>query len=189
MDLYLLEFFSRKYPYLFFLFCFIYGTFGVENGSSTFVILSKFACFSFAWYIVTTSIVVFCALNIPITRDYLYQLLGKEFVISKVGNPGLFTMKKFGGFAASALVVNEGGKVVNGFVNIYNADRFLESRCERIEKDPDFSDKEKKKLKKEGIDIHTHLIKRPVVGPIDSAIRLEAVNKAWHYFTDVFKRK
>lgn len=112
IDLYLLAFFSKRYPYLVFVFTFFFGNFGYTDSLTQNQFYAKFACFLFCSYLVSASIAVFVAFNIPLSRDYLYNLLGKDFVTSKIGNPGLEQLARFGGFAAAAYAANELGRLV-----------------------------------------------------------------------------
>lgn len=143
LDLYLIEFFSRKYNYLIFIFSFTFGTFGYDNNLSQHQFLFKFSCFLFSWYLVYASIIVFISFNIPVTKNYLYELLGKEFVISKIGNPGLDGLARFGGFAALGLFINETGRIVDGYATTTNAEKALETALKAIRDDPYLTDKQK----------------------------------------------
>lgn len=174
IDLYLLEFFSRKYQYLLFIFSFFYGTFGYTDALSVGQYVSKLGCFFFSWYLISASVMVFCAFNIPVTKNYLYNLLGKEFVISKIGNPGLDALARFGGFAAAGLTANEIGRVVDSYAKVSNGNEFLKIRLEEIDKNPNLTPFQKQLETKETLRLHAAMIQTPSEGTLDRMTKVEA---------------
>ena len=174
VDLYLLEYFSRKYPYCIFIFCYFYGTFGYTDGLSDLQFVCKVLCLVFSWYLVYISILVFCVFNIPSTKKYLYDLLGKDFVTSKIGNPGLDGLARFGGFAALGFAINEGGKIIDGYATVDNANDALKTQIAAIEGSPYLSPKQKAAATEEAIRSHQQMVKKPAQGTLDRIAKIEA---------------
>ena len=173
VDLYLLEYFSRKYPYCIFIFCFFYGTFGYSDGLTELQFLGKFVCLLFSWYLIYTSITVFCVFNISVTKEYLYNLLGKEFVVSKIGNLGLDALARFGGFAALGLAINEAGRLGDRYVIVGNATTALNIQLDAINKDPNLSVKQKAVAVEKALQSYRQMVKTPAQGTLDRTIKVE----------------
>ena len=174
VDLYLLEYFSRKYPYCLFIFCYFFGTFGYTDALSDLQFVCKVLCLLFSWYLAYISMVVFCVFNIPSTKKYLYDLLGKDFVTSKIGNPGLDGLARFGGFAALGFAINEGGKIAGGYATVNNANEALKLALEGIEKSPYLSPKQKAIATLEAIRSQQQMVKTPPQGTLDRIAKIEA---------------
>lgn len=174
VDFYLLKYFSRKYPYCVFIFCYFFGTFGYTEDLSDLQFVCKVLCLVFSWYLAYISIVVFCAFNIPSTKKYLYDLLGKDFVTSKIGNPALDGLARFGGFAALGFAINEGGKIAGGYATINNANDALKIEIEAIEESPYLSPKQKAAATQEALKSHQQMVKTPPQGTLDRIAKIEA---------------
>lgn len=174
VDLYLIEYFSRKYPYCVFIFCYFYGTFGYTDGLSDLHFVCKILCLVFSWYLVYISILVFCVFNIPSTKKYLYNLLGKDFVISKIGNPGIDGATRFGGFAVLGLGVNECGRLLEGYETVKNANEALAAQLAAIEGSHYLTTKEKAAATLEAINSHQQTVRRPPQGTFDRIAKIDA---------------
>ncbi len=96
--------------YLIYIFAFFFGNFGSPEGVSDNMLAFKYLCFLYSWYVLATSIFIFISFQIPSLKDYLYNLLGKDYVISCIGNPGVRPLVKAGGVAIGFAVGNEVGK-------------------------------------------------------------------------------
>ena len=141
-DLYILELFTRQIPYFFFLFTIIYGTFGYQNQLSTKIWCFKAICFFFSWYLLATSLLIFAIFKVPTTQKYFYDLLGKEFVISKIGNSGGKAALMFWGTAATAVAGNEIGREADRAFNQSEALQTHKTICESVERNPHMTDQE-----------------------------------------------
>lgn len=192
IDLYLLGFFSKKYPYLLFIFFYTYGTFGYTDALTDLQFLVKFVCFLFSWYLVYTSFIVFCLFNIPTSKEYLSNLLGKEFVVEKIGNPGFEVFTKFTGFAVAGLAINEVGRLADGYVIVGTANSALTERQNVIENSSHMSPKDKKQAIQESLRIHGYMIRSQPQGTFDRITRVDAhqhmMSSASKAFTSFFKK-
>lgn len=186
IDIYLLSFFCKKIPYLFFIFCYFFGTFGYSESLSDLQFICKFSCFVFSWYLAVASLTVFCAFNIPITKDYLNNLLGKEFVVSKIGNPAGEMAVKLGLVAVVGAGVNEAGKYVNGQQIVETANTALEHKVKVIHETPDLTQKEKGKAVQDALKVHTAMCQVKPEGTLDRAMKLEAHKDMVARFTSIF---
>ena len=175
VDLYLLAFFSKKYAYLFFVFAFFFGTFGYTDQLTETQFCLKFVCFVFSSYLVYISVIVFVLFNVPLTKDYLYKLLGKEFVTSKIGHPGIAHLAKFGGLAASIVAVNETGRAADAVINSYNADKALNSQLESIDKTQNLTLNDKREATKDAFKMHHEIATRKPEGTIDRVCKIETI--------------
>lgn len=184
IDLYLLEFFSRKYQYLIFIFSFFYGTFGYTNALTISQYLAKMLCFFFSWYLISASVIVFCAFNIPVTKKYLYNLLGKEFVIGKIGNPGLDALARFGGFAALGLTANELGRVWDTYAKNRTCTEFLKVRLDEISQNPDLTTLQKQQAVLETLKVHGVMSQAPTEGTLDRITKVEAHQNMMNRFSE-----
>ena len=187
VDLFLLGFFSKKIPYLFFIFSYIYGTFGYTDALTDFQFIIKTVCLLFSWYLIYTSLIVFCVFNIPISQKYLTNLLGKNFVVDKIGNPGLGTLAKFSGFAVAGFAVNEVGRLADGYIIVTTAEIALENRMRVIENNEYMSLKEKKQATQESLKIHDAMIQTKPQGTLDRISKVEAHRHMVSSASDVFK--
>jgi len=98
-------------PYfLVYIFCFFFGNFGSPEGITNGVLLFKFICFLYSWFIIGTSIFVFISFQVPSFKNYLYELLGKEYRVSCIGKKGIKPVLKVGGAAVGLFAGNELGK-------------------------------------------------------------------------------
>ena len=174
VDLYLLEYFSRKSPYCVFIFCYFYGTFGYTDGLTDLQFVGKVFCLVFSWYLIFTSIMVFCVFNVSVTKKYLYDLLGKDFVVSKIGNPGWDAATRFGGFAVLGLAVNEGGKFVDGRTTVINGNDFLGAQLTVIEESPYLSPKQKSLATQQALKAHYQMAQKAPEGTLDRVAKIEA---------------
>ena len=174
IDLYLLTFFGKKIPYLFFIFCYFFGTFGYSESLNDLQYICKFSCLVFSWYLGSTSFIVFCVFNIPVTKDYLNNLLGKEFVVSKIGNPGFKEVCRFAAVVASGVGVNEAGKFINGQQIAQNANETLENTVRVIHDSPDLTSKERGKATQEALKVYSTMCQVKPEGTLDRAMRHDA---------------
>ena len=174
VDLCLLEYFSRKYPYCVFIFCYFYGTFGYTDGLTDLQFVGKVFCLIFSWYLIYISIMVFCVFNVSVTKKYLYDLLGKEFVVSKIGNPGWDAATRFGGFAVLGLAINEGGTVIDGHTTVSNANGILGAQLTAIEESPYLSPKQKALATQEALKTHHQMAQKAPQGTLDRVAKIEA---------------
>ena len=193
IDLYLLEFFSRKYPYLLFLFSFFYGTFGYTSGLSDHEYLFKISCLLFSWYLVYTSLVVFLLFKIPTTKKYLYDLLGEPFVVSKIGNPGIRSLTKYGGVAVFGLTVNEIGRITDGYAKVANANALLDKEVERINKSCSMTQEQRATAEIEALREYGKTARSPSEGTFDKLAKTESrasmVESASKTISDLWKGK
>ena len=174
VDLYLLSYFSKKVPYLFFVFSFAFGTFGYSKALGEFLFLVKIACFLFSWYLISTSFIVFCVFNIPTSKRYLYNLLGKDFVSEKIGNPGLDTLAKYSGAPVLGLAVNEVGRVTDSVVIVKAANSALNERAHVIEGTDCLSAEEKGEELRASLKIHADMAQAKPQGTFDRMLKVEA---------------
>lgn len=189
IDIYLLSFFCKKIPYLFFIFCYFFGTFGYSESLSDLQFICKFFCLVFSWYLGVSSLIVFCAFNTPITKDYLNNLLGREFVVSKIGNPGSEAAIKFGAFILGGAVANETGKYVNGKQIAEIANTTLEHKLTMIHVTPDLTPKEKGRAVQDALKLHTAMSQVKPEGTFDRMMQLEAQKDMVARFTGMFSGK
>lgn len=168
-DLCLLEFFTRKYPYLFFLFTFFFGTFGYTENSSFF----KFSCFFFSWFLMSISLTVLCLFNLSMTKNYFYDLLGKDFVIRKMGNPGLETFIKYWAPLLGGLAANEAGRLLDSWAIIKTAQVGLESTLQLVQSDPSLSADEKAAMTQQAFLTKNQMLLRAPEGTIDRIFKID----------------
>jgi len=64
----------------------------------------------FSWYIIGTSLFVFIIFNIKTSQKYLYDLIGADYVKSKIGNPGAEQLAKVVGPIFGGTLIDEGGR-------------------------------------------------------------------------------
>ena len=188
VNLCLLEFFTRKIPYLFFIFAFIFGTFGNTKDLPFSLLYLKIICFIFSWYLLYISVVIFCVFNISICKNYLYDLLGKEFVISKIGNPSLTPLRTFAGAALALVTGNEVGRKYDGQRLICKADNYIDKSLPRIAT-IDALDTEGKALEtRKAYAFHRKLLDDTPKGPFDRVLDGENVPSIIKTILD-FKKK
>lgn len=193
MDLYLLGFFSKKFPYLLFIFSYTYGTFGYTNALTDFQFLVKFVCFLFSWYLIYTTLIVFCVFNIPTSKEYLYNLLGKDSVVDKIGNSGFEPLTRFTVFAVAGLAVNEGARIADSYGIVNTANSALGERMSAIENNSDLTTKQKGQAIQESVKIHANMIQSKPQGTIDRMAKVEAhqhmVSRAFKAFSSIFRKE
>ena len=166
VDIYILYYASNMPGYLVFLFCFLFGSFGSSQGISQNVLALKYLCFLSSWYIIATSLFVFISFQIPTFRDYLYDTLGKDFVISHIGNPGVKPLTKLGGVAIGAYAVNEVGKAAVGYSNERLAGKAVENYKEMVKTTGQPADPNSKEYK-EVCKTSNSILSQPRSGPLD----------------------
>ena len=167
IDLHVLHFFSKRYPYLIFIFTFFFGTFGYDSHLTDIQYCVKIVCFLFSGYIISTSILVFIVFNIPLSKEYLYNLLGKEFVVSKIGNPGTKHLLIFGGFAATTITVNELGRMFDHYTRVRGANSALDAQSKAIRSDPNLTVEDKASLTIKALETHNQTVLAPAQGTFD----------------------
>lgn len=109
-DLIILYYGTLMPYYLIFIFCFFFGNFGSPEGITDGMLFFKYLCFLYSWFLIGTSLFVFISFQIPSLKEYLYDLLGKEYVISCIGNPGAKPLIKLGAAGLGLICANEIGK-------------------------------------------------------------------------------
>lgn len=174
IDIYLLSFFCKKIPYLFFIFCYFFGTFGYSESLSDLQFICKFFCLVFSWYLIVAGFIVFCAFNIPITKAYLNNLLGKEFVVSKIGNPAGDVLIKTTVVGLVGVGINELGKFADGYQIADNANKVLDQRVKYIESTLDLTQNDKRRALQDSLKLHSTMIKVRPEGTFDTAMKVEA---------------
>lgn len=179
VDLVVLGFFCRGSNFLLYVFIFTYGGFGHNENDPNWVVLLKFVCVLFSFYLISTSILLLIVFNVPFTRDYLYKILGRDFVVSRIGNPGTQIIKKILSPTAVILGVNEGGKYVANSSNCTFANKTLAAQRDFINESKDLTSDEIAVLEKQALYNHsTTCAKRVTKGPIDHMVRADMVNTA-----------
>jgi hypothetical protein len=178
---------------LIFIFSYTYGTFGYTDALTDFQFLVKFVCFLFSWYLIYTSFIVFCIFNIPTSKEYLYNLLGKDFVVDKIGNPGLQALTRFTGFAVAGIAINESGRLADGRVIVGAANSALTERMLVIEHNDCMSSKDKKQAIQESLKKHAAMIQTKPQATFDRMIKVEAhqhvMTRACDAFQSIFGKK
>jgi len=157
-------------------FAFFYGTFGYTETSDLSVF--KLACFAFSWYLISTSLMVYCVFNVRFTRDYLYNLLGKDFVVKKIGNPGLRQLLKYGGAAVVGIGINDAGRLTESWVNVKNAQTSLEGTLSSLDQDTNLSAKDKSRIAKEAFATKNQMVMKPCEGTFDRLAKIDAYKSA-----------
>ena len=179
VDLVVLGFFCRGSNFLLYVFIFTYGGFGHNVNDPNWVVLLKFVCLLFSFYLISTSILLLIVFNVPFTRDYLYKILGRDFVVSRIGNPGTQIIKKILGSTAVILGVNEGGKYIANTSNCTFANKTLAAQRVFIDQSKNMTGDEMGRAEQKALDNHsTTSGKRVTEGPIDHMIRADMVNTA-----------
>lgn len=187
IDLYLLEYFSRKYTYLIFLFTFFFGTFGYSNGLTEGQFLVKFVCFLFSYYLISSSIVVFVLFNIPKSKSFLTNLLGKEFVVSKIGNPGISPLMKYGGAGLGVYFGNEVGKTMDRINITQGSNDFLQAQIKAIQEAHYLTPKEKQAAHAQALKVHAEMASRRPEGTLDRMAKIEAYKSVSEKAVSTFK--
>ena len=167
IDLHVLHFFSKRYRYLIFIFTFFFGTFGYDSHLTDIQYRVKIVCFLFSGYIISTSILIFIVFSIPLSKEFLYNLLGKEFVVSKIGNPGRKQLIMFGGFAATAITANELGRSFDYYSKVSSANSALNAQLDKIRSDPNLIVDEKASLTIKALETHNQMVLAPAHGTLD----------------------
>lgn len=166
IDITMLCVMGKPVNYLIFIFAFCFGTFGSIKGLSLEMAAFKYLCFLFAWYLISTSIFIFISFQIPILKDYLYRLLGEEWVKARIGNPGAEQLLKYGGAAVALIGANETGKALDAG-QIHKASEQIIENYQRLAalsgRDVDPNSKEYKEVLKKSIEVAS----RPAKGPLD----------------------
>ena len=188
VNLSLLEFFTRKIPYLFFLFAFIFGTFGNTKDLPLTLLYLKIICFILSWYLVYISVVIFCVFQISICKNYLYDLLGKEFVISKIGNPGLTPARIFAGAAMAMLTGNEVGRHYDGQRIICKSDNYIKDTLPQIEESKTLNTEGKAIETSKALAFQRKLLNETPKGPFDRLLDGENVPPILKTLLDLKKK-
>lgn len=165
-DLILLYFATTMPYYLIFIFSFFFGNFGSPAGIADGMLFFKYLCFLYSWFIIGTSVFVFISFQIPSSREYLYNLLGKEYVISCIGNPGVKPLVKVGGAAVGFVLTNEIGKEIDGRQKVYLSRAVIEHYKQLVETTGKPSDQRSVEFKK-AAEISRKIFETPPKGPFD----------------------
>ena len=160
-------YFATLMPYyLIFIFCFFFGNFGSPEGIADGVLFFKYFCFLYSWFIIGTSVFVFISFQIPSSKEYLYNLLGKEYVISCIGNPGIESVIKVGGAAVGLICGNEIGKEWDGRQKVYLSQAAVDHYKQLVETTGQTPDQRSTEFKKVA-EISRKIFETPPKGPFD----------------------
>lgn len=165
-DLIVLYFATLMPYYLIFIFCFFFGNFGSPEGIANGVLFFKYLCFLYSWFIIATSVFIFISFQIPPSKKYLYNLLGKEYVISCIGNPGIKPLLKVGGAAVGLVCVNEIGKELDGRQKVYLSQAAIDHYKQLTEATGQPSDQRSAEFKKTA-ETSRKIFDTPPKGPFD----------------------
>lgn len=165
-DLILLYFATLMPYYLIFIFCFFFGNFGSPEGIADGVLFFKYSCFLYSWFIIGTSVFVFISFQIPSSKKHLYNLLGKEYVISCIGNPGVKPLIKLGGAAVGMVCGNEIGKELDGRQKVYLSKAAIDHYKQLVETTGQVPDQRSTEFKKVA-EISRKIFETPPKGPFD----------------------
>ena len=127
IDIILLAYFNKGPRYLIFLFAYFFGCFGHSEPASLSIGLFQSICALFAFYLICTSFFVFFSFQIPGYKDYLYNLLGREWVVEKIGNSGGPSAVKYGLTGVLGIAVNNYERVQQDDMNQKAADKTLDT--------------------------------------------------------------
>lgn len=158
--------------YLIFIFSFFFGNFGSPEGIADGVLFFKYICYLYSWFLIGTSIFVFISFQIPSLKEYLYNLLGKEYVISCIGNPGVKSAVKVGGAAIALMAGNEIGKEWDCRQKIQLSQSAVDHFKQLVEttgKVPDSRSTEFKKV----AETSRKIFETPLKGPFDRSVLLQ----------------
>ena len=175
IDLCLLEYFCRKYQYFLFLFAYFFGTFGYTNDGPFFH--AKIACFIFSWYLIFTSFIVYCAFRFPPTKSFLYDLLGKDFVVKKIGNPGKEAWIKYFCAAMGGVFLNEAGRFADAYAITRNAQSVLDSTLSSLETERILSDKDRSDIARQAFALKNQMASKPPLGTLDRIAQIDSYNR------------
>lgn len=189
VDLILLEFFGRIYTYPFFLFAFLFGHFDSSSSLSDPLILFRFFCFCVSTYLIGTSILVYIAFNVKISKEYLYRLLGEEFVKSKIGNPGKTTLLKYLTPLATCYGFEIGGKHLNEIDKRENAQQTYCTTMSTVETSKDLTSNDRRGMTKQALKDFRKDMNQKVDGPVTQHLKIEAVKNAWNRTLSLFSSK
>nr|QIQ59658.1 hypothetical protein [Trebouxia sp. A1-2] len=154
---------------------FFFGKFNESKIVSDVLIPFRFFCFS--WYLTFTSVLVFIIFNSSLTKQYFYKLLGRDYVKSKIGNPGASTLGKFATSLVEALVVNERGKYVQSSQNGELANQALDTQIDTIDNNPYLTPEQKSEYTRKALDQHSEKCGREFKGSIVDIMKYETVRK------------
>lgn len=89
------------------------------------------------------SFLIFTIFKVPKSRDYFYNLGGKEFIVSKIGNSGVQPAVKLFGVAFSAVACNEIGRSIDRSSNKIEATEVYEPIIGKSEDHPHMTNSER----------------------------------------------
>lgn len=167
VDLCLLEFFSRMYTYPFFIFAVVFGHFTTASQLSDPAVVFRFFCFVFTTFLASTSVFVFVVFNIPPTKRYLYDLLGADYVRSKIGNPGARVLVKYVAPLVGLYVVDETSKYVNTLERNQSAKEALDNKMKVANEAPYLNDKQRSNIAMNSVKEYDNAMKEPVMGSVE----------------------
>lgn len=108
----LLLYYITKPPlYYLYLFLFFFGCYGQCLGKTSCTLQLSAQLFSI--YVISTALFVYISLKIPPIRRKIYSLLGEDWVISKIGNPGELPVVKTLAYPIAGFVVHEASKALD----------------------------------------------------------------------------
>ena len=189
VDLILLEFFGRIYTYPFFLFAFLFGHFDSSSSLSDPLILSRFLCFCVSTYLIGTSILVYIVFNVKSTKEYLYRLLGEDFVKSKIGNPGKTTLIKYLTPLATCYGCEIVGKHLNEIDKRETAHQTYDTNMNTVDASPDLTSSDRRTMTKQALKDFRKDMSLKVEGPMTQHLKIEVVKDAWDRTVTLFTGK
>jgi len=130
------------------------------------VLFFKYLCFLYSWFIIGTTFFVFISFQIPSLKEYLYNLLGKEYVISCIGNPGVKPAIKIGGAALGFVAGNEFGKELDTRQKVTTSQAVVDHFQQLVETTGQPADQRSAEFKK-AAETSRKILETPPKGPFD----------------------
>lgn len=152
--------------YLVFVFAFFFGNFGSPEGVSDGTLPFKYLCFLYSWFLLATSLFVFISFQIPSWKEYLYNLLGKDYVISCIGKKGVTPLIKVGGVAVGFVAGNEISKELDHRQKVGAANAIAKNYQDMVQSTGKPADANSKEFKKV-IDTQCNSLRNPATGAFD----------------------
>ena len=86
---------------------------------------------------------IFIIFNIRVSKEYFYNLLGKDFVVSKIGNPSTRPLSNFFGAALGFVTGNAMERQYDRHSIVETSGQRLDTDTENIDADPHMSPEQK----------------------------------------------
>jgi len=122
--------------------------------------------------------------NIKITKNYLYNLIGEDYVKSKISNPGKKKLLQYTVSAAGLWIVDTAGLHMAVIDNRDTAEQCWEHAKKDIDENPQYTDKDRNKMSKTAHSNYTKMMSRDIKGPVTGAVRIEAVSESVNRVVD-----